>query len=84
MISQISAEWSPDLCKSCCVPAIIRANACPNMILKANVISYFFGLKHKVLVTAFCKKNNEVVLEPEVGCGKCHTLPDILQESGEI
>jgi hypothetical protein len=24
-------NWTPDLCKSCPVPAILRANACKNM-----------------------------------------------------
>lgn len=68
-------HWTPDLCKSCPVPEILRANACPNMILRAEVKVILFGLKKKVLVSAYCTKTNQTVNEPEVGCGNCHILP---------
>jgi hypothetical protein len=62
------------------VPAILRANACQNLKLKAKVVSYLLGFKRKVQITAFCTKSNEAVFEPEIGCGQCHTLPNLFKE----
>jgi hypothetical protein len=69
-------DWSADLCKSCPVPGIVRANACPNMILHGKVEYYFLGLKRRVKITAVCKNTNQNIAEPEIGCGHCHELPD--------
>jgi hypothetical protein len=65
-------QWTPDLCKTCPVPAISRANTCPNMILQAKVVGRLLGLRHKVRITAYCKFAQKVVDEPEIGCGHCH------------
>ena len=70
-------NWSQDLCKTCPVPGIRRANACQNMSLTAK-ITRFMGIgKRKVEVTAFCSKAQAVVQTPEIGCGLCHPLEDI-------
>jgi hypothetical protein len=53
------------------VPAILQANACPNMILEAQVRRRF-GLLRRVAVEAFCTLTKEEVTEPMVGCGHCH------------
>ena len=53
------------------MPAILRANACPNMILEARV-KRRFGLLRRVAVEAFCTLTKEEVAEPTVGCGHCH------------
>lgn len=68
-------HWTPDLCKSCPVPAITRANACSNMVLRAEVKRSFLGLVRKVQVSAFCTLSNQAVSEPYIGCGRCHPLP---------
>lgn len=68
--------WSADLCKTCLVPDIARANSCQNMKLKVNVgrpITAVF--QRRVQVSAFCEKSKRDVSEPEVGCGECHALP---------
>lgn len=65
-------HWTADLCKTCPVPAIQRANACPFMVLEAKVDRPFFGLRRKVVVTAYCNKTYQIVSEPEIGCGQCH------------
>lgn len=75
-----ASKWNPDLCKTCPVPAILRANACPNLILQTDVEKTLLGLSKRVKVSAFCKKSGENVAEPEIGCGQCHTLPEIFQE----
>ncbi len=68
--------WTPDLCKTCPVPNITRANSCQFMKLKVKVgrpISAVF--QRRVLVDAFCEKSERDVAEPEIGCGDCHALP---------
>ncbi len=65
-------HWTPDLCKTCRVPAISRANACKNLVLEARVNRRFFGLSRGVAVTAYCLKTAAPVAEPEIGCGECH------------
>jgi len=70
-------QWTPDLCKTCPVPAISRANACPNLVLEGKVEASFLGLRHRVRVSASCKYAQVAVREPEIGCGHCHELPDI-------
>ena len=67
-----SEPWRPELCKSCPVPDILRANACPNMVLEGLVKKGFLGLSRKVEVSAVCSKYLVPVPEPKVGCGHCH------------
>jgi hypothetical protein len=65
-------NWSPDICKTCPVPAIQRANACTNLSLHAEIHRSFLGLKRKVKISAYCEKSQRNVGEPEIGCGLCH------------
>ena len=74
-------HWTPDLCRSCPVPGILRANACPNLILEGEVSRTLLGLRRTVKVTAFCTKSHQRVAEPHIGCGQCHTLPVINEEN---
>ncbi len=67
-----SEPWRPDLCKRCPVPGILRANACPNLVLEGTVSKRFLGLSRQVTVTAVCSKYLVTVPEPHVGCGHCH------------
>lgn len=76
-------HWTRDLCKHCPVPGILRANACPNMVLKAKVSAGIFGHFRKVQVSAFCTRTNQPVAEPEIGCGQCHTLNSIFTDKEE-
>lgn len=67
-------NWTRDLCTTCPVPGITRANACPNMILTPTIKKGFLGLKRKVTISAWCTKSNSDVKVPEVGCGICHPI----------
>jgi hypothetical protein len=69
-------HWTPDLCKTCPVPGILRANACPNLILSGTVEKKLLVIKRRVKVSAFCKISAGLVKEPEIGCGHCHELPE--------
>jgi hypothetical protein len=72
-------QWTPDLCKTCPVPAILRANACPNLLLRGKVEKTMLGLKKRMKITAFCNLSQKFVSEPEIGCGQCHPLPEIFR-----
>ncbi|MBE0682323.1 MAG: hypothetical protein IH589_10445 [Anaerolineales bacterium] len=68
--------WSPDLCKTCPVPDIARANSCQFMKLKVRMARPFTAFfQRRALVTAYCEKTMGDVPEPQVGCGECHALP---------
>jgi hypothetical protein len=73
--------WSSDLCRSCPVPALLRANACPHLILEGNVQKTMLGLVKKIKVSAYCSKSAEVVTEPQIGCGQCHPSIDFLEDT---
>ena len=66
-----SDPWQPDLCKSCPVPGILRANGSPHMVLEGQVEKRFFGLSKRVSVTAVCSKHLVEVPEPHLGCSHC-------------
>jgi hypothetical protein len=71
-------KWTADLCKTCPVPGITRANSCEFMALRATVarpVSAAF--QKRVQVSAFCEKTQRDVKEPHIGCGECHPLPPI-------
>jgi hypothetical protein len=67
-----SEPWQPKLCSNCSVPGILRANACPHMVLEARVEKGFLGLSRKVAVSAICAEHLESGFDPHVGCGHCH------------
>lgn len=75
--SQSAASWSSDLCRTCPVPAILRANACENLVLHASVERTWLGLRRRIAVRAYCTLSQQNVTEPHIGCGMCHPLPEI-------
>lgn len=78
LLKAAGETWTPDLCKTCPVPGITRANACEFLRLRASVnrpLSAAF--QRRVQVVAFCEKTNLDVKEPHIGCGECHPLPPI-------
>ena len=69
-------HWTRDLCVSCPVPEISRANSCQHMKLKARVGRPLWAVfQRRVLISAFCEKTARAVGEPQIGCGECHVLP---------
>jgi hypothetical protein len=67
-----SEPWEPKLCNHCPVPGILRANACPNLVLEGRVKKGFLGLLRQVAVGAVCTEYLVEVNEPHIGCGHCH------------
>ena len=76
----VNLNWTPDLCKTCPVPSIKRANACTNMVLTPTIKKNIFGKNKQVKVTAYCTKSNKIVEVPEIGCGICHPISEIFEK----
>jgi hypothetical protein len=71
-----SDAWKPALCQTCPVPAILLANACPNLVMRARVGKSLLGLLNKVEIESACREHRVEVKQPKVGCGHCHTMLD--------
>lgn len=75
--SKTPSNWTPELCKTCPVPGILRANSCPNLVLEGAVAKGFLWVKPRVKVYAACTKTLAPVTNPHVGCGQCHPIPPV-------
>jgi len=76
LIKPQGGNWTRDLCASCPVPGILRANSCENMKLKVRIARPIAAIfQRRVQVSAYCEKTNTDVAEPQIGCGECHALP---------
>jgi hypothetical protein len=69
--------WTPDLCRTCPVPDILLANACPHIIFEPHLERPFPFIKRQVAVKSYCTKTLRDVPEPHIGCGECHPLPPV-------
>lgn len=76
-----SLPWRPQVCQTCPVPAILRANNCPHMTLGGRLARRWF--RERVLVEAFCTQAKTVVANPYVGCGRCVRGPATVFVVGE-
>lgn len=79
-----SEPWEPQLCSHCPVPGILRVNACPNMVLEAEVVRRWLGLVRRVEVYAVCTEYQVEVEDPYVGCGHCHPEAEMILNSPEV
>lgn len=77
-------NWTRDLCQTCPVPAILRANACSNMSLTPTISRKFIIGKRQVEIKAYCSHSQSDVKIPQVGCGSCHTIGEILASDDQI
>jgi hypothetical protein len=76
----LGAAWKPELCRTCPVPAIGRANACETMHLRGEVVRPLAaGFQKRVKVTAYCDKTGRSGFDPHIGCGECHPVPPIFE-----
>lgn len=76
LLKAAGQRWTPDLCQTCPVPAIHLANACEFLQLRATVARPLAAIfQRRVQVKAFCDKTKRVVVEPQIGCGECHSIP---------
>lgn len=76
----LGAAWTRDLCRTCPVPSIGRANACEHMRLRAEVARPLTSaFQKRVRVTPFCEKTGRAGFDPHIGCGECHPLPSAFE-----
>ena len=76
MLKAQGERWTRDLCATCPLPEITRANSCQHMKVKTRIIRPITAMfQRRVQVNAFCEKTHRNVPEPQVGCGECHALP---------
>jgi hypothetical protein len=67
--------WRRDFCFTCPVPDILRANACPHMVLIPRLERPFPFIKQQVRVESYCRHSGRKGFDPHIGCGQCHPLP---------
>lgn len=65
-------SWRPADCEKCPVPAILHANASPDLALKLVIKPRFLGMRRQIVVTASCLKHLCPVDDPHVGCLQCN------------
>ncbi len=76
----LGPAWSRDLCKTCPVPGIDRANACEFMRLKGEVVRPIAaGFQRRVKVSTFCERSGRSGFDPHIGCGECHPIPSAFE-----
>jgi hypothetical protein len=80
LIGNANPPWEIKYCKTCPVPDISRANACPHMILSGEIKPGLLGFFKKVNVTAYCTKTHQDVENPYLGCNECHPILDLFKE----
>jgi len=77
-------NWTPDLCLTCPIPGILRANACKYMsfspIIRKKWVLGKRQVNGQVNVVSYCSKSATIVKTPHVGCGSCHPLEEILKD----
>jgi hypothetical protein len=76
LLKAAGQAWTRDLCKTCPVPGIARANACEFLRLNATIgRPVTAAFQRRVRITPYCQKSRKNVSEPYIGCGECHALP---------
>ncbi len=66
-----SLPWRPEDCKDCPVPAVVAANASPDLRLELIIRPAFMGLGRRKSLTAFCNKHAVPIEDPYIGCARC-------------
>jgi hypothetical protein len=73
-------DWTRDLCRTCAVPAILRANACESMQLRLQVTRpVLAGFQRRVRIDPFCERTGRSGFDPHIGCGECHPVPPVFK-----
>jgi hypothetical protein len=76
-------HWTRELCGNCPVPGILLANACPTLVLEAQVVRRFPFINRKVQVKARCSKTGRQGFDAHIGCGECHALPEVFEKGAK-
>lgn len=60
-------HWHPNDCAKCPVPAILQANADPDMVLKWDAKTGFLGFGRRIVITATSQSDGSIIPDPYVG-----------------
>lgn len=66
-----SPPWKPNLCNTCPVPEILRANPSETLKLTGTVVNKFLGFKQQVEVEGWCSECFSEIPDPKLGCPNC-------------
>jgi len=66
-----SLAWVTSDCARCPVPAILNANASPDLELRLTINRTLLGIKRTLTVSASCLKHQIGVPDPYIGCPRC-------------
>lgn len=69
--NQNSLRWRPSDCNLCPVPAILNANASPNLALTLTIDRRLLGFGRKLSVEAHCLKHRIPIEDAYIGCSEC-------------
>jgi hypothetical protein len=69
-----TAGWKSALCKTCPMPGILLANACPDMALRGKIDPGFLGLGRRVTISTYCRRSSQSGFDPHTGCTECHKI----------
>lgn len=75
-----SLPWKANLCKTCPVPEIALANACPDMVLQPGLERPLPLMPRQVKVHTYCNRSGKRGFDEHTGCGECHILPAAFSE----
>lgn len=67
-----SLPWRPFDCQKCPVPAILQANASPDLELTLTIRTRLLGFVRTAEVSAWCIKHRAHVDNPHIGCEQCN------------
>ncbi len=80
----LRAAWAPDLCRTCPIPSIVRANDCEYLRLSVTIErSLRTAFQRRVRVTPSCTKSGRSGFDPHLGCGECHDLSWLETKPGQ-
>lgn len=68
-----SLPWKPVDCFRCSVPAILYANASPDLELRLTIKPRLLGLGRTIEVEAWCARHRFPLEDPYLGCPECNT-----------
>jgi hypothetical protein len=73
-------DWTRDLCRTCPVPSISRANACESMQLRLQVTRpVLAAFQRRVRIDPFCERTGRSGFDAHIGCGECHPVPPVFK-----
>ncbi len=66
-----SLSWKPVDCVRCSVPAILYANASPDLELTLTIKPRLLGLGRTAIIEARCARHRTQLEDPYLGCPEC-------------